>query len=501
VLTAIGAVGGGGAVLGALQAIDLLDDGDGTPYRAPSAGDFTLQGRANDTSVLVVGAGVAGLCCALELEQAGYRVTVLEARERVGGRSWTVRSGDRSADGEQRCTFAGSRYLNAGPARIAQHHTTLEYCRRLGVAVEVFVNDNADAWVEGGGVVRRRRAVRADADGYVAELLVKAIGTGGLDAELPAEEREALVDHLRAVGAVGSSDGGYEEPPGVGPGARRRPDDLATLLGMGVRQRERAELDHAADWHQAMPMFQPVGGMDAIVGAMRAALRAGPRTGSRVVAVGDEAEGVSARLASGEVLRADLGICTVPPHLAAVLPSPWPRDVAAALREPTPFTTGKIGLEYDRRFWETDDHIFGGASRTERSVRTIWYPSTGYLGDGGVVVGAYPFGPAAQRFAAADHAARVRMAVDAGRVLHGDAYADELRSSFSVDWRAEPFSEGAWVEWDRHGPGYQRLLRPAGRWWFAGDWASRAAGWQHGAFESARHVVQSLHERALSTAG
>ncbi len=40
--------------------------------------------------VVVIGAGVAGLACAQKLCEAGVRVTVLEARSRVGGRIWTV---------------------------------------------------------------------------------------------------------------------------------------------------------------------------------------------------------------------------------------------------------------------------------------------------------------------------------------------------------------------------------------------------------------------------
>ena len=45
---------------------------------------------ARQKRVIVVGAGLAGLCAAFELAAAGYQVKVLEARERVGGRVWSV---------------------------------------------------------------------------------------------------------------------------------------------------------------------------------------------------------------------------------------------------------------------------------------------------------------------------------------------------------------------------------------------------------------------------
>lgn len=49
--------------------------------------------RLRGTTVLVAGAGLAGLAAARELEALGARVTVIEARDRVGGRVWTIRDG------------------------------------------------------------------------------------------------------------------------------------------------------------------------------------------------------------------------------------------------------------------------------------------------------------------------------------------------------------------------------------------------------------------------
>jgi monoamine oxidase len=149
------------------------------PFRAPRRSDFTLQGRTGrPAKVVIIGGGIAGLTSAYELGKAGYDCTVLEARDRVGGRNLTVRGGDRLTDingVSQTARFSKGQYMNAGPARLAQWMVTLDYCRELGVPIEVFTNTNAGAliytplrrapvlWAEQAVVVRRcvRSAVRA----------------------------------------------------------------------------------------------------------------------------------------------------------------------------------------------------------------------------------------------------------------------------------------------------------------------------------------------------
>ena len=48
--------------------------------------------RLKDRTVTVIGAGLAGLSAAYDLQRAGWKVTVLEARDRVGGRVYSLRS-------------------------------------------------------------------------------------------------------------------------------------------------------------------------------------------------------------------------------------------------------------------------------------------------------------------------------------------------------------------------------------------------------------------------
>ncbi len=83
--------------------------------------------------------GMAGLATAYELGKKGYDCTLLEARNRPGGRVWTVRKGTKETETrtEQTCTFDEGQFFNAGAMRIPHHHeSVIAYCRELGVPLE-----------------------------------------------------------------------------------------------------------------------------------------------------------------------------------------------------------------------------------------------------------------------------------------------------------------------------------------------------------------------------
>src|ERR1700693_4503714 len=123
-LRMIGVTAGGAAMYQAMSSLGFAAD---SPYRGP----IDLQGTPKGASVLILGAGMAGMTAAYELRNAGYEVQVLEYNTRAGGRNWSLRGGDSYTElgGEtQECRFDPGLYINPGPWRLPYtHRGTLGY--------------------------------------------------------------------------------------------------------------------------------------------------------------------------------------------------------------------------------------------------------------------------------------------------------------------------------------------------------------------------------------
>jgi monoamine oxidase len=519
-LTGLAGLAGAGAAWRVLEAW-----GAAPASPAPPA----LSGSGAGTRVLILGAGLAGLTAAYELAKLGYGCRILEARERAGGRCWTVRQGevlDEVGGERQVCTFDEGLFFNPGPWRIPHTHaSTLHYCRTFGVAVEVFVNDNEAAYAYAeraagplAGRPLRLRELRADLHGHTAELLAKVADRAMLDRPLTAEDVERLLDYLVAAGGLARRDlryagddaRGYRRLPGAGPnpGEVGPSADMAALLPVASRLARvaPAALAGVAPAFFQMTMLHPLGGMDLLARGFERAL--GDRIAYRapVREIRQSPDGVRVIYtdpATGAAeLAADYCICTLPLSVLRDIPADVAPDMARAVRGVSYAATGKIGLQMGRRFWEEDEGIFGGITYTDApEIGTIGYPSSGYLTRKGVLQGYYNFGGAAVDVGRLTPAARAELSLRHGAKIH-PAYRSAFESAFSVAWQRVPYSLGGWAAFsaeDRRDL-YPRLGEPDGRLYLAGEHLSYLPGWQAGAIESAWATVEQLHRRIQAAA-
>ena len=274
-LSLIGTVAGSAAMYHAMTALGFASD---SAYKGP----IGLEGDPKGASVLILGAGLAGMTAALELRKAGYSVRILEFNSRAGGRNWTLRGGDSFTElggFTQTCEFEQGLYINPGPWRIPYHHRALlDYCKRLGVALEPFIQLNHNAYLQAsgafGGAPQRIREIKTDFQGQISELLAKVTQQGKLDETVSKDDREILLQALRSWGAldahyaykanlISAGVRGYAKSPGGGLGAAPvggEPIKLSELLNSQLWR----YLQNFARHEFQTTMFQPVGGMDMI---------------------------------------------------------------------------------------------------------------------------------------------------------------------------------------------------------------------------------------------
>src|SRR5688572_16419377 len=263
-LTNVARAGGSALAYEAMMGLGLL--------AAPTQAPFALTGRVPGTRVIILGAGLAGMTVAYELGKVGFDCRLLEARARPGGRVLTVRRGTVSEEEgpSQTAAFDQGQYFNAGPMRISHHHhTTLSYCRELQVATEVFVPDCESAYLAQtrGPLAGRRirlREARADFDGYIAELLSKALSQAQLDQPMTAQDRDRVLAYLRNLGALDDKSQ-YR-------GSSRRGSGAETPVALGDLFRGIPDFYVQTDWSSQPTMMQVAGGMDRLPAALAARL-------------------------------------------------------------------------------------------------------------------------------------------------------------------------------------------------------------------------------------
>ena len=509
--------GGYSAAFMAMYSLKLL----GTVEAEETKGFPLPPSTGRGTKVLILGAGIAGLVSAYEMRRAGFDCTVLEARERPGGRNWTLRRGSKLVfnDGtSQDCTFDEGNYFNCGPARLPSvHKTMLGYCNELGVALEVEVNTSRSTLLQndnvfGGKPIRQAQAIN-DTRGHVAELLAKCVNQGALDQVFTPDDHAVVMEFLKSYGDLksdyqysGSARSGDQQDPG----AADQIEIPRAALSMSELLRSKfcqpMLFEELRDMQATM--FQPVGGMDRIPYAFAESLGSLVRYNSPITEIRKTTSGVRVSYREGESgpvrsIEAPYCICALPLSILRTIPNDFAPRVKSALEQVIYDSAYKIAWE-SRRFWEQDgDEIYGGISwLTTGPISAVWYPSAKMMSKRGVLIAGYSvenwtdFGklPSSEAKIAASRAAVEK--------LH-PGKAKELEKPMYMSWGKVPYNLGSWVsrgpnfnsdETYFKGP-YREFIVPDDRIYFAGDHCSHLIGWQEGAALAAQRAILMVVSR------
>jgi monoamine oxidase len=505
-LRQVGSVGGYRATYLSMQALGLI----GT---AAAAEPLALsRGETHGTKVVILGAGLAGLSAAYELGKAGYECLVVEARDRVGGRNWSIRRGTQLVmnDGtRQVCEFDPEMYWNAGPARIPSHHqAVLDYCQELGVALEVEINTSRGARLynpaaNGGHAVEMRQA-HNDVRGEIAELLGKAINRGALDEELTARDKERMLTFLQMYGDLspdlvfkGSTRSGYKSLPEAGDQAGERRDPLPLNTFLDIDLWNGVLFEEGFDFQATM--FQPIGGMDQIPMAFAAKLGPMVRLNSEVMAIKRRNDGVAITWIdkqSNKTTTVEAAFCvvTIPLKVLESIDNDFAATHRAAMKAIEYGNAIKIAWQ-SRRFWEIDDNIYGGISWVKGPTVLVWYPSDRLFSQKGILLGGYATRNDVGALAARPLQEQFDLSRAAIEGLH-PGHGHELEKPMAIAWSRVPYSLGIAARYATdHDPNYAVLSVPDGPFYFAGEHLSHIGAWQEGAILSARRAINALDHR------
>ena len=431
------------------------------------------------TSVIVAGAGLAGLAAARELEARGAAVTVVEARPRVGGRVWTLRDG-----------FADRHHAEAGADLIEEEQThVLDLAKALGLETQRILRQGFGYY---GPDARGRRRIHRGPSAFAqaGRYLTSAIKDFKLaeqrwdSAVAGALCRQSVMARLDEVGAPAHIKAGMRALRGF---FLADPEDLSVLPVV-----EQFAEDGAPG---RTKFFRVAGGNDRLATAIVKRLRGAVLMSTTVRRVVQHDDRVTVTIeALGQPhteITAAYFVCALPASTArGVLFEPGlPAAQQDAITHLRYGCATRLLLQFDRRFWRGRGRP--SAYGTDLETGAMWEADEHQRGRSGIL-----------SFLAGGHASRALQ-----DIVHGEGdrgvvarlgwlgTPSRLIASRMIAWDHDPLARGGYAYFD---PGFNPLwrawlARPAGRVVFAGEHTSiKYQGYMNGAIETGLRAAAEI---------
>lgn len=384
-------------------------------------------------TVVVVGAGIAGLGAARALVHGGQSVVVLEARDRVGGRTATI-------------DFAGGRFDVGGQWLAPQQHRMQALVRTYGLAMFPTFHH--------GRKVLELDGLRSTYDGAIpslpwASLLDLEIARRVMDRQrtrLPSDAPHRAAD-ARALDALSLAAWRRRH---MRTRATRAVFDAAVRVVFGAEPAEISALYFTAyvnagggflklvEVEGAAQEQRFVDGAQSAAAAIAAELGDAVRLRSPVRAIEWHGSGATVRT-DGDTYRADQVILALAPALVRtiVFEPALPAAKDQLLQRMPMGATTKFLAAYERPFWR-DAGLSGEA--VSDGVVSVTYDNTSADGRVATLVG-FIVGESARRLAVRSPVDRRRVVLDSLTRWFGSAASTPFAYE-EKDWSADPWSGG-----------------------------------------------------------
>ena len=511
-------------------------------------------GRPRKT-VAVLGAGMAGLVAAYELNKLGHKAIVFEGSARVGGRAWTRK-------------FSDGQYHEFGAMRFpASHDHTRHYASSVcGLSFRKFYShhDDEDAFY----FIKNKLSLHKDYD----MKLLPGLGLTDYELELissgpipTAEKSKQLLNLLvgplvQVINRVTSHRDDVKALFGEIPPTKliRSLEKMSLKMFLEQTLESEAALELIGGitglevwWDRAITMFirdeivgadgleEIVGGTSRLPDEMHKKLRANKvdvLLNHKIVSINNQGAHVQIGIqnknqkpVTAELLDFDYVICTIPFSVLRRLELVGLSDEKmSAIRNLSYASSTKVLLHCRQRFWESNYDIYGGGSQTDSISRTIYYPSDNASDEGesdpelgmkgihtsfrsgkrkakqlsvsegpGVLVGSYNWGSDARRLGGLSRSDRAEVvAADVSDIHPEIADSGMVLDYDSIFWDEYEWAGGAF-SFMRPGDFlsyYSGTIKPEGRLFFAGEHCSLDQAWIQGALVSSLRAVEEVVE-------